>query len=91
MLKDSSCSLVYRSMHQKLRLLGYITNKETVKLGLKNLYESHVALRQCWRLPRRQYISLGPDDMWHIDGYDKLKPNGFAFHGAKDGFSRKII
>ena len=29
--------------------------------------------------------------MWHIYGYDKLKPYGFAFHGATDGFSRKII
>ena len=29
--------------------------------------------------------------MWHIDGYDKLKPYGFAIHGAIDGFSRKII
>ena len=91
MLKNSSCSLVYPSMHQKLRLLGYFTNKEMVQLGLKNLDESHVALHQCQRLQRRQYISLGPDHMWHIDGYDKLKPNGFDFHGAIDGFSRKII
>ena len=29
--------------------------------------------------------------MWHIDGYDKLKPFGFAIHGAIDGFSRRII
>ena len=29
--------------------------------------------------------------MWHIDGYDKLKPYGFTIHGAIDGFSRKII
>ena len=91
MLKDSSSSLGYRSMHQKLRRLGYITNKETVRLCLKNLEESHVALRQCWRLQRQQYISPGPDHMWHIEGYDKLKSYGFAIHGAIDGFSRKII
>ena len=58
---------------------------------MKNLDESHVALRQCRRLQRRQYISPGPDHMWHIDGYDKLKPYGFAIHGAIDGFGRKII
>ena len=29
--------------------------------------------------------------MWHIDGYDKLKPFGFAIHGAIDGYSRKIL
>ena len=91
MLKDSNSSLGYRSMHQKLRRLGYITNKETVRLCLKNLDESHVALRQCWRLQRQQYISPGPDHMSRIDGYDKLKLYGFALNGAIDGFSRKII
>ena len=30
MLKDSSSSLGYRSMHEKLRRSRYITNKETV-------------------------------------------------------------
>ena len=29
--------------------------------------------------------------MWHIHGYDKLKPFGFPIHGAIDGFSRKIL
>ena len=91
MLKDSSFSLGYRSMHQKLRRLGYITNKETVRLCMKNLNESHVALRQCRRLQRRQYTSPGPDHMWHISGCDKLKPYGFTIHGAIDGFTRKII
>ena len=27
----------------------------------------------------------GPNYLWHIDGYDKLKPFGFAIHGAIDG------
>ena len=29
--------------------------------------------------------------MWHIYEYDKLKPYGFAFQGAIDGFRWKII
>lgn len=29
--------------------------------------------------------------MWHIDGWDKLKPFGFCVHGVIDGFSRKIM
>jgi len=40
---------------------------------------------------RRRYINLGPDFAWHIDGYDKIKPFGFAVHGAIDGYSRKIL
>ena len=40
---------------------------------------------------RRYYHSNGPNDTWHVDGYDKLKPYGFPIHGCIDGFSRKII
>ena len=29
--------------------------------------------------------------IWHIDGYDKLKPFGFAIHGYIDGYSRRIM
>ena len=24
--------------------------------------------------------------LWHLDGYDKLKPYGFAIHGYIDGY-----
>ena len=40
---------------------------------------------------RRRYFSAGPNFIWHCDGYDKLKPYGFAIHGCIDGFSRKIL
>jgi hypothetical protein len=33
----------------------------------------------------------GPGEVFHIDGYDKLKPYGFSIHGCIDGFSRKIL
>ena len=33
----------------------------------------------------------GPNFIWHIDGYDKLKPYGFCIHGAVDGYSRRIL
>lgn len=30
--------------------------------------------------------------MWHLDGYDKLKPYGFSIHACIDGFvQRKFI
>ena len=48
-------------------------------------------MRKAHRLKRRTYHCLGPNDTWHIDGYDKLKPFGFPLHGAIDGFSRKIL
>ena len=37
------------------------------------------------------YVSLGPNDCWHIHGQDKLKPFNFAMHGYIDGCSSKIL
>ena len=42
-------------------------------------------------LARITCVSVGPNYLWHIDGYDKIKPYGFAVHGAIDGFSMKIL
>jgi len=30
-------------------------------------------------------VLKGPDYIWHVDGYDKLKPYGFAIHACIDG------
>ncbi|KAI9527800.1 hypothetical protein NQZ68_027893 [Dissostichus eleginoides] len=43
------------------------------------------------RFVRRTYHSMGPNDVWHVDGYDKLKPFGIGISGCIDGFSRKIM
>lgn len=40
---------------------------------------------------QRLYSVQGPNYMWHLDGYDKLKLFGFAIHGAIDGYSRRIL
>ena len=40
---------------------------------------------------RRKYKTAGPNHLWHIDGYDKLKPFDFCIHGAIDGYSRHIM
>ena len=37
------------------------------------------------------YVSQGPNFVWHIDCYDKLKPFDFPIHGAIDSFNRKIF
>ncbi|XP_034047720.1 uncharacterized protein LOC117529127 [Thalassophryne amazonica] len=47
--------------------------------------------RACRRFIRRTYHSMGPNYMWHADGYDKLKPFGLALSGCIDGFSRKVL
>ena len=42
-------------------------------------------------LARRIYCLNGPNDVWHWNGYDKMKQYGFPIHGGVDGFSRKIL
>ena len=78
-------------MHQKLRQMGVTTDPQTVRLTLEALDPEGVICRSRNRLKGRIYISKGPNYMWHIDGYDKLKTFGFAIHGCMDGYSRKII
>ncbi|XP_072572079.1 uncharacterized protein [Paramormyrops kingsleyae] len=43
------------------------------------------------KIQRRNYISHGPNDTWHIDGNDKLKFFGMWIHLGIDGFSRKVL
>lgn len=58
---------------------------------IRDLDPEGVNSRKKKRLRRRAYFVPGPDFLWHIDGYDKLKPYGFSIHGCIDGFSRLII
>ena len=58
---------------------------------VKELDPEGVLSRRKKRLRRRCYSVQGPDSLWHIDGYDKLKPYGFSIHGCIDRFSRRKI
>ena len=90
-ISSSNSCFGYRLMHQKLRQMRVTTDQETVRLTLKALDPEGVICRSRNRLKRRINIFKRPNYMWHIDGYDKLKPFGFAIHGCMDGYSRKII
>ncbi|XP_068737084.1 uncharacterized protein [Montipora capricornis] len=90
---NSSGSVVgYRSMWQKLVVNHKLSvSKEFVRNALRILDPGGVERRSRHRLQRRQYHAKGPNFIWHIDGYDKLKPYGFCIHGCIDGYSRKIM
>ena len=91
-LLGSGSTIGYRQMTQRLvHNYGLVVDKETVRELLKILDPDGVAARSKHRLRRRQYITKGPNHLWHIDGYDKLKPFGFCVHGAIDGYSRRIM
>jgi len=74
-----------------LQQMGFAVKRQAVMEILKQLDPVGVELRKKKRLRRRTYTVPGPDYLWHIDGYDKLKPYGFSIHGCIDGYSRRII
>lgn len=81
----------YKLMHLKCIQDGLIVNQNTVRLLLQILDPDGVSLRKRNRLRRRMYANPGPDFLWHIDGYDKIKPYGICINGCIDGFSRHMI
>ncbi|XP_035989950.1 uncharacterized protein LOC118561813 [Fundulus heteroclitus] len=81
----------YRWMFTKCLENGLKVKKEEVRIILKELDPRGVELRRTRRLHRRSYFAKGPNYIWHLDSYDKLKPFGICINGCIDGFSRKII
>ena len=81
----------YRTVWHTLKMEGLHVPRIIVQDILKELDPEGNQLRKAHRLKRRSYHNLGPNDTWHMDGYDKLKPFGFPIHGSIDGFSRKIL
>ena len=81
----------YRWLFHKCQSHGLKVRKEDVRLILSALDPDGSALRKARRLRRRTYSVKGPNYLWHLDGYDKIKPFGLCIHGCIDGFSRKLI
>ena len=68
-----------------------IVRKEDVRQLLLRLDPEGVERRKSQKLRRRIYQTLGPNYVWHFDGFDKLKPYGFSIDGCINGYSRIII
>lgn len=81
----------YRWMHKRCIQQGLTVNRESVREILAAVDPEGVRLRKRKRLVRRKYTSQGPNFLWHMDSYDKLKPYGICINGCIDGFSRKIL
>ena len=91
-LHGSGRLLGYRLVWYRLNYqYGLRVTRNATRMILSILDIEGVRMRSQRRLFRRQYFSSGPDHIWHIDGYDKLKQYGLAVHGAIDGFSRKVL
>lgn len=79
-------------MWQTLQQKHLLTVKrDDVRKTLSRLDPSGFQLRSRRRFVRRRYVSAGPNQVWHVDGYDKLKPFAIAISGCIDSFSRKVM
>ena len=79
-------------MYQRLlKDHGLVIHRETVRRLVKGLDPEGLELRSKKRFKRRKYVAAGPSFIWHLDGYDKLKPFGFCIHGAIDGYNGRIL
>ncbi|XP_074642757.1 uncharacterized protein LOC141899985 isoform X1 [Tubulanus polymorphus] len=91
-VRGSGSCLGYRAMTSRLRNRYGIRVPRTVVSGVQRLIDPEgVRERASGILRRRNYSAKGPNYLIHVDGHDKLKPYGFAIHGAIDGYSRRIL
>lgn len=81
----------YSSVWHTSTMEGVQVPREAVRLIVKELDPEGVRERRARTLRRRAYHSPGQNSVWHVHGYDKLKPYGFPIHGCIDGYSRKIL
>lgn len=91
-LENSGECIGYRSMWRRLTLDHHVrVKRDDVLRIMRQIDPQGVQLRKARRLRRRKYYALGPNYIWHVDGYDKLAPFGFYIHAAIDGYSRRIL
>lgn len=90
-LRSSGRMIGYKTMWKRLQHKGIRLGRNKVRELMLELDYEGVQTRRRKRIRRREYLNPGPNFVWHVDGYDKLKPYGFAIHGAIDGFSRRIL
>ncbi|KAF5280782.1 hypothetical protein FQR65_LT14981, partial [Abscondita terminalis] len=81
----------YRWMLLKCIQHGLVVSQNVVRQILLEVDAKGVECRRRRRLRRRQYSNRGPNYLWHVDSYDKLKRYGICINGCIDGFSRHII
>ena len=81
----------YRWMHLRCIQNSISIDRETVRLLLGILDPEGVQQRARRRLQRRRYHVSGPNFLWHLDSYDKLKPYGICINGCIYVFSRNVL
>lgn len=86
-LRDYGRGYLYTYMRQQHHIISrdalYSVYRE---IAPENIIERYGKARY----KRRDFAVPGPDWIWSVDGYDKLKPWGFEIYAAIDAYSRYI-
>lgn len=91
-LKGVGFCLDYKLLRRRLtQKYGLHSHRHTVLHVLRVVDLEGIGSRSKRRLRQRKYSTPGPNFLWHLDGYDKLKLFQFAIYGCIDSFSKKII
>ena len=61
-------------MHLTATAASLVIDRETIRLVIRAMDPQRVSLRATHKLRRRKYICNGSNEIWNIDGYEKLKP-----------------
>ncbi|KAI3647692.1 hypothetical protein MP228_007913 [Amoeboaphelidium protococcarum] len=90
--QDEGERLGIRSTTQVLReLSGQQVSRDMVMVCQRFDNPEAVQMRKRRKLKRREYQNDGPNQVWHIDGFDKLSQFGFGISACVDGFSRYVV
>jgi hypothetical protein len=81
-----------------LRLMTHVRAHHHVWISRNDSYQAleevdpdGIEDRKARKLQRRVFHADGADQVWSIDGHDKIKRWGFAIHGAIDVYSRFLV
>ena len=72
---------------------GVRTQLSDVQESLRQLVSDRVEARRRKERRRRReaYTTAGPNEVWSLDGHDKLSRYGFQIYAAIDAYSRKVL
>ena len=62
-----------------------VSNGESTETKLL-LLQSLIKLNHAYNISTTIIILQGPNYIWHVDAYDKLKPYGMSISGCIDGY-----
>jgi hypothetical protein len=74
------------------RQQGYIIARNRLFQAYRTLNQEAVERRRRdLQRHRGEYVVPGPDFVWSMDGYDKLKPYGIEVYACIDAYSRYVV